>query len=286
MVEPWRREGTSRRLVLAVSGACLGLWGLAGCSVAPKSRLDDCHRLSQTLQSENSRLKDDTLGLRSRNQDLTQRAVDDAGQLRTQGEAIRRLEKSVIAYQDERDQLSASFERVRHQLQSAVDPPPRALLDRLKGFAEARPGLGLAFDPESARLTIPSAPLFEPGTDRLKPEGRVLLRALSEILNDPEAREFGLLVAGRAEGAPIQRAGLAPSAPRPPRLGLDRAERVRDLLAAEGGIDAARIEVAGFEAPPAPDDAFVDDAASARGRRIEIRLRKRDPAETRLKTAP
>ena len=41
-------------------------------------RLDNCRRLSQTLHSENERLKDLTLTYRYQNRDLTQRAVDDA----------------------------------------------------------------------------------------------------------------------------------------------------------------------------------------------------------------
>jgi len=51
------RSGSTRtlRALLATSGA-VGLLVLNGCSYVPKARLDDCHRLSQTLQAENSRL--------------------------------------------------------------------------------------------------------------------------------------------------------------------------------------------------------------------------------------
>ena len=89
------------RAALLVVGMAVALPS-AGCSFVPTSRLDDCHKLSQTLQSENSRLKDLALKYRSQNRDLTQRAVDDADRLRKQDEAMARLEQSVQASRDKR----------------------------------------------------------------------------------------------------------------------------------------------------------------------------------------
>src|SRR4051794_28118224 len=83
------------------AGPGLCALALAGCGLVPKSRLDDCHRLSQTLQAENSRLKDTSISLRSQNQDLNQRAEEDARRLRLQDEEIQRLVQSVSAYQEE-----------------------------------------------------------------------------------------------------------------------------------------------------------------------------------------
>jgi chemotaxis protein MotB len=250
----------------------MNLGGLAGCSVVPKSKLDDCHRLSQAIQVENAQLKDVKLSLQAQNQDLTLRAVDDGRRIKVQDEAIRRLERSVVAYQSERDQLATAFERVKRQLQASANPLPTALLERFRTFAEAHPGC--AFDPESAVLTIPSAPMFEPGTDQLRPDALPLLRAAAERLNDPEARDLDLVIVGHTDRPAVRPAGLAAPRPKHPHLGLDRASRVRDLLASDGGLDASRIEVAGHEAPPAPDDGQDD----RRGRRIEIQLRRRGPA--------
>jgi chemotaxis protein MotB len=95
---------------------------LAGCGLVPSSRLDDCHRLSQTLQAENSRLKDTTISLRSQNQDLNQRAEEDARRLRLQDEEIQRLVQSVSAYQEERDQLTSAFERIKRQIAAVSEP--------------------------------------------------------------------------------------------------------------------------------------------------------------------
>ena len=114
MVEPPWRDRITRVLALG----CAGLVG--GCAVVPKSRLDECHNRSRTLQAENSRLKDTLVSLQARNQDLDERAGDDARRLQALYEATERLERSVLAYQDERDQLARAFERLKHQLQDGA----------------------------------------------------------------------------------------------------------------------------------------------------------------------
>ena len=123
MVEPswWAR---AMRPWVVVAGRALRP-GPGRLQLVPKSRLDDCHRLSQTLQAENARLKDTTVSLRSQNQDLNQRAVDDARRLRLQEEEIQRLVQSVSAYQDERDQLAAAFERLKGQIRTSAGRPGR-----------------------------------------------------------------------------------------------------------------------------------------------------------------
>jgi chemotaxis protein MotB len=257
-------------------GVC-GL-GLAGCSFVPKSRVDECHRLSQSLQAENDRLKNTTVTLRSQNQDLNQRAVDEARRLRVQEEEIQRLVESVSAYQQDRDQLAAAFERIKSQIRSSVNPVSSGLLRQLQDLARAHPGW--EFDPERGVLTIPAAQLFETGLDRLKGEAENWLRETAALWKAPEAGDVDVLVIGRNETSAVRRAALPPEeahGPGPDRpLGLARASRIRERLAGLGTIDAARIEAAGFEVPGAGADG--DLASQARNRRIEIHLRRR-PAE-------
>jgi chemotaxis protein MotB len=272
MVEPsWCLRAKRRWVALGV-GLC-GL-GLAGCSFVPKSRLDECHRLSQTLQAENDRLKDTTISLRSQNQDLNLRAVDDARRHRVQEEEIQRLVQSVSAYQEDRDKLAAAFDRIKSQIRSSVNPVSSGLLKQLQDLALAHPGW--EFDPDRGVLTIPAAQLFEAGSDRLRGEAENWIRETAALWKAPEASDVDLLVIGRNETSAVRRTALSPEESsgqdqgRP--LGLSRAYRVRERLAALATIDAARIEVAGFEIPhPAPDE---DLASQARNRRIEIHLRR------------
>ena len=273
MVEPSWCHRAKRRYVAMGVGLC-GL-GLAGCSFVPKSRLDECHRLSQTLQAENDRLKDTTISLRSQNQDLNQRAVDDARRHRVQEEEIQRLVQSVSAYQEDRDKLAVAFERIKSQIRSSVNPVSSGLLNQLQDLAQAHPGW--EFDPERGVLTIPAAQLFEAGSDRLRGEAENWLRETAALWKAPEASDIDVLVIGRNETSAVRRTALSPEEShgqdqgRP--LGLARASRVRERLAGFATIDAARIEVAGFEVPHAGADG--DLASQARNRRIEIHLRRR-----------
>jgi chemotaxis protein MotB len=276
MVEASRYSQPGSSRVATFLAVWLGGLGLAGCSVVPKSRLDECHRLSQTLQAENNRLRDTTISLRSQNQDLNQRAVEDARRLRTQDEEIERLVQSVSAYQEDRDQLAAAFERIKSQVRSGAGSGSSGLPARLEAIARAHPAW--EFDPQRGILTIPSSQLFDAGSDRLRDEAVAWLQETAAVWTTPEARELDLLVIGRNETSAVRRTALtAPepaSQPRP--LGLARAARVRDLFIQRGGIAAARIEAAGFEVPHVGPDG--DPAADSPDRRIEIHRRPRTAA--------
>jgi chemotaxis protein MotB len=260
----------------------MGLCGLAlaGCSFVPKSRLDECHRLSQTLQVENNRLRDTSISLRSQNQDLNQRAVEDARRLRVQEEEIQRLVQSVSAYQEDREQLAAAFDRIKSQIRTASGPVSSGLFQRLAAVAQTH--AGWEFDAERGVLMIPAAQLFEAGSDRLRSEAEIGLAETAALGATSDARDFDILVIGRNEASAVRRAALKPQEEtqgqtRGRPLGLARAARVREFLTQRGGIDVARIEVAGFEVPH--DSADSAGAPEARNRRIEIHFRRLPKAE-------
>jgi hypothetical protein len=83
-----------------------------GCSVVPRSQVAECQQVSQTLRAENARLKDRVLALQSQNRDYADRAVDDLRRLAAQDQAIDRLERSVEAYQSEREKLAEAYAQV------------------------------------------------------------------------------------------------------------------------------------------------------------------------------
>ena len=77
-VKPWRWSRSPAVVLGFLASSAIA----PGCGLVPKSKLDDCHRATQTLRSENVRLKSVALDLRSQNSDLSQRrAVDDAERL-------------------------------------------------------------------------------------------------------------------------------------------------------------------------------------------------------------
>ena len=95
------------------------LVGFSGCAIVPRSRMDECQKVSQALRGDNARLKDRVLALQGQNRDYAERAVDDAKRLAIQDEALERLEHSVQAYQDERTRLEAAYKRLSSNLSVA-----------------------------------------------------------------------------------------------------------------------------------------------------------------------
>lgn len=116
MVEAAPRPATHRVGVLLLAAGIV-----SGCAVVPRDRLEESQRLAQSLRGENARLKDEVVGLRARNRDYADRALDDLRRLTAREEAIERLERSVQEYQDDRDRLAAAYRRLAASLGRAVD---------------------------------------------------------------------------------------------------------------------------------------------------------------------
>jgi hypothetical protein len=88
----------------------------SGCAFVPRSEFDECRQLTQTLRTENARLKDRVVAFQSQNRDYEDRAVDDARRLAVQDEAIERLEHSVHEYQDDRNHFEAAYRQMAASL--------------------------------------------------------------------------------------------------------------------------------------------------------------------------
>lgn len=112
-----RRSRNSRcwrpRLFRIGGVSMLALATLSGCRSVPSEKFDNCRRLNDTLRIENARLRDQTIALTAQNQDMSERAVDDARRLRAQEQAITQLERSVHAYQAERDELEVAVSQLK-----------------------------------------------------------------------------------------------------------------------------------------------------------------------------
>jgi chromosome segregation ATPase len=115
MVEPHRPS----LLVLILLGSALMA---PGCAFVPKSRFDEAQKVVQSLRTENTQLKDSALTLKVQNQDLAQRAIDDDQAIRALEAANTQYERSIQAYQEEREDLQAAFRDLKNQVQTASGP--------------------------------------------------------------------------------------------------------------------------------------------------------------------
>jgi septal ring factor EnvC (AmiA/AmiB activator) len=93
-----------------------------GCAMAQKSRLDQAEKLVQSLRAENAQLKDTSVTLKVQNQDLAQRAVDDANAIKALEVANDQYEQSIQGYQNEREQLRAAFNALQGQVRTTSGP--------------------------------------------------------------------------------------------------------------------------------------------------------------------
>ncbi len=240
------------------------LLGLCGCSALPAARVDDYRKRVQALQAENSELRTVVLNLRSQNHDMAQRAVDDARRLRAQDEAIRRLEQSVAVYQEEREQWAAQLEQIKSQVRmAAMAPPPTAMIERLKSFAQSH--AACRFEVEPSSLWLPVETLFRPNTSEISHEGEALLDDLARLFESSPAvsDRLAMRLVGPTEPGQVRQASLGENAVTSSRAdrAFDRVRRLQDWFSARSGIEADRIAVSTFG--PSSTDGLKQASAQA-----------------------
>jgi flagellar motor protein MotB len=263
--EPMVESDRFFRVVRILAAAALP----SGCAFVPKERLDDCHKQCQNFQLEASQLKDDVLKLRATHQDLAHRSIEDAKRLKALDEENRQLERSVIAYQEDRDRLAAAFEQFKRQLAATSDHLPAAMLDRFEDFSRTHPSF--TFDAESAVATFPTEALFQPGSADLTAEAETLLSSFAAILGPADAQEIKVRVVVSTTDPEVRLTSLTAADSATEAIGLARAQRVREVLVEQALLDPSHVEVegeggvVGSEPPPKPSPGPVQV--------IEIRLR-------------
>jgi hypothetical protein len=236
--------------------------GGAGCTWLPAGRLEDCRKECQALRTESARWKDVATNLRHKNSDLALRAVEDARQIRRLDEANRRLDSSILAYQEEFERISHDFAEIESQVQATAMGPATAWVERLRVIARAHPGAEV--DPDRLALRVPVDRLFDAGSAEPTPEATSLLDAIAATLADPSATDFMIRVNGPVAPPTVRRAGTdtAETAARP-GLDLERTRRVGDRLQDRAG---GRVVVT--EPAPASD---ADNRPRAARQEVEIR---------------
>jgi chemotaxis protein MotB len=254
MVKPAQKPVAIARLAPLLAAVA------TGCALVPKSRLDDAAKVTQTLRAENAQLRDQTLRLRSENQDLSERALGDARKIAALERGNDRLQESVQGYIDERENLVEKFQQYKRVAQATTGSDLSAgLSTKLRTFASAHPGT--TFDGAAGVVSIGVDALFAPGGDRVRPGASRWLDDLAAILAAAEAKPLPVVVSARGSGAD---AGVRPvSTAAPTDLALTRAGRVRDALAERAGRDRSRIGVA---APAPGGRAAIEVAFGSDGR--------------------
>jgi len=98
------------------------LFASSGCALLSSGPTEENRRQTAALRAELARSKDEIAKLRTQNRELTSRSMEDSRRLATLETSNDQLQKSVSAYQDERDQMANAFD----QLKSSVRAPSNA----------------------------------------------------------------------------------------------------------------------------------------------------------------
>jgi chemotaxis protein MotB len=210
----------------------------AGCSFVPKSRLDECHKLSRGLQTEVAQLRDAETRMRAQYRDLVERSVNDQRRLAVLENHLARQERTIRDYQDDRERLAAELDQILRVVRGPSGLPT-SLHERLGRYAQDHPGV--AFHGESSTCRFPLQRLFTAGSDVLTPLGADWLRDLATTLADFEPLNLAVGVQEPADPDPVQRVSFSKESPDSTPLGVRRAERVRRWLS-EQGVRAGRID--------------------------------------------
>ncbi|MBI1323561.1 hypothetical protein GC170_10295 [bacterium] len=124
-----------------ISGVlAFGLCSSTGCSSWPwKSGGRDAERLTRVIHAENARLKDVVVQLRSSNEDMAQRSLDDASRIARLEEENEQFRMSIAAYQTERERMARSFQSLQEQVRLALGDRSDILTTSFVGDPDSKP---------------------------------------------------------------------------------------------------------------------------------------------------
>lgn len=161
---------------------------------------------------------------------------------------------------------SALHDKYRNFLTGASNPLPGSATDRFRELAERYPEF--EFDPETGVSKFNADLLFPLGSDEIRPDADGLLREFAKIMNEPDARQFNILISGHTDDLEIKRAGTKARHATNWELSVHRGTAVIHALK-KFGLEESRMGVSGYSMyqPVAPNS---NDANRQKNRRVEI----------------
>jgi chemotaxis protein MotB len=228
----------------------LGLLGClqAGCNMVPRSQLSQAQNRTRQLYDQNRAMAAERNGLLAQIQSLQQQVAGINGRDET-------LQRRV-------DNLLAE----RNHLASAKNPLSDSTNRQFADLQKKYPGF--EFDPQTGVSKFSNDILFDSGSDELRKDAAPLLADFCEILNNGEASQLNVLVAGHTDDRPVVKVSTKSKHPDNWYLSTHRSINVVHELARHG-IKQSRMGVAGYASyqPRVPQKT---DDARRQNRRVEI----------------
>ena len=246
------------RAEMLLAPLCLVLSG--GCMV-PRAQY-------ASLETQNHALSEQNRAQLAEIENLNVHSRNTENQLRCAEEELAMLEnrlgvdsRQMANYQNEREQLRRQFTGLANG--GRLSPQMSGRLAEI-----SRRCSHLMFDPKTGVAKLDTDILFDSGQAELKPGADRLLADLAAVLQEPDAADLRLMVAGHTDDRRMAKRPARDKYPSNFHLSTARAVTVAKALARHG-IDPSRMGVAGFaeHQPVAPN---VTPADRRKNRRVEL----------------
>lgn len=166
----------------------------------------------------------------------------------------------------EREELTTRYSNLLTSLNSGENPLGGGATKRFEELARKYPEF--EFDPYTGVSKFTGDLLFSSGSAKIRNEGRPLLEEFARIMNDPEARQFNILVVGHTDDQPVTKATTKDKHANNWELSAHRATSVVGELS-NYGLTEPRMGIAGYSMfqPVAPN---ASEPTRQQNRRVEI----------------
>jgi len=234
--------------VLLMGGLGLAAVSQTACNMVPRYALQQAQYRTRQLYEQNRALAQERNGLLAQIQSLQQQIAG----LNARDETLQARVNNLLA---ERNHLTGN----RNPLSESTNRQFADLARRYPGFE---------FDPQTGVSKFQNDILFESGSDELRADAEPLLAEFARILNNGDASELNILVAGHTDDRPVKKASTAARHPDNWYLSAHRSINVVHALA-KHGINQSRLGAAGYSMYQ-PRIAQKTDEARRQNRRVEI----------------
>lgn len=250
-----------RKSLIVVAGLAISATLLGGC--VAQEEYDSLRRQIDSLENSNQLL--------TKERDQARKDLEAArGQLTLSEAALAELKRINADLVGRLGSLGANLSDLQSRLSDinlrALDPQTDALL---RDLAAKYPDL-IQYDAAKGMLRFASDLTFDSGSDAVKSEARQSLAALADILKNPAAESYDVIIVGHTDAQRIS-GGTAQRHPTNVHLSAHRAISVRRALV-DSGVVPGKMQVAGWgEFRPAVPNNMPTGNTPA-NRRVEIYL--------------
>lgn len=255
-----------------LTSACvltLGCTGVGGPQV-PAARLFAAQRHSQQLVASQQAITSQYSTVVAERDNTLQIAQALESEKQAMAEHMTTLESDLRVANDRVSNLMAERNQLQQRYASLIDGEDGVISDSLAGrfrdLASRYPHID--FDPNTGMSRFNGEILFDSGSAVLKPGANEVLREFAAVLQDAEAQELKILVAGHTDDQRIAKATTQAQHETNWHLSTNRANAVV-LALREMGIAEERLGAMGYSKfHPITDN--YDDNARLMNRRVEI----------------